>query len=233
MDGDNMAMNKPNFKNRKWKRRLIALGLIFIGLFMLLDFRIRPIIKNYTSYQSHVVAERIINRVVDETLESIQPEYQNFIHLTYGEDGTVASIQTNTINLNKLKTKIGIALNEAMDTIEVQRLSITSGTATGIHVLYGKGFEIPVRMVPIGYSDVQFVSKFSSAGINQTLHQILLLVRIDITVLVPGYNSNIVVETDFILAETVILGKVPDAYTYINSSNTDLINQISDFGAQT
>lgn len=232
MGGDNMAIKKANFKTKKWGRRFISFGLILLGIFLLLDFRIRPIIQNYTAYQSKVVAERILNRAMDDLLETTQPQYQNFINLTYGENGQVSSIQTNTINLNKLKTQVALVMNEAIDTLEVQKLSITSGTASGFHVFYGKGFEIPVRMVPAGYSDTQFISRFTSAGINQTLHQIILKLKIDITIIVPGYNNSVTVETDFIIAETIIIGSVPESYTYINSSDKDLINQISDYGAQ-
>ena len=58
----------------------------------------------------------------------------------------------------------------------------------------------------------RFENDFSAAGINQTRHQIRLNVSVQVLVVIPGRELTAPVNTTVVIAETVIVGKVPELY---------------------
>jgi hypothetical protein len=86
-------------------------------------------------------------------------------------------------------------------------------------LLAGRGPLITVKMQSVGSSTARLVNRFTSAGINQTKHQILLNVDVYVSILLPGFTTATKVSNSFTVAETVIVGSVPDSYTYFDSDD--------------
>ena len=76
----------------------------------------------------------------------------------------------------------------------------------------GKGPAIPVQILSIRNSDASFSSNFTEAGINQTLQQMNMHVSIDVTILVLGKAKSFTICSQVVVAETIIVGDVPDTY---------------------
>ncbi|MFQ8600158.1 MAG: sporulation protein YunB [Oscillospiraceae bacterium] len=87
-------------------------------------------------------------------------------------------------------------------------------------------------MLPAGTVNTQIISQFEEAGINQTNHRIYLKIVCTVTGLIPGYPVNVEVENEFCLAETVVVGRVPESYTHVISDDSELISRLNDYGAQ-
>ena len=96
-----------------------------------------------------------------------------------------------------------------MDTSD---LGIPIGNLILPEFLSGRGPNIPVNIISIRNSDAAFYSNFTEAGINQTLQQILMSVSVDVTVLVLGRTESFTVASQVVVAETVIVGQVPDTF---------------------
>ena len=96
--------------------------------------------------------------------------------------------------------------------ISVSEISIPLGSVVLPSLFAGKGPDLPVRIVSIASSSANFSSVFTSAGINQTLHQILLNSSVTMTVLTPLGTQNVTASSELIAAETVIVGVVPNTY---------------------
>ena len=90
---------------------------------------------------------------------------------------------------------------------------------SGSAFLAGRGPKMPVRMQSTGSCSARFENQFSQAGINQTTHQILLCVDVSVSILLPGFRTGTQVANSYAVAETVIVGDVPDTYTYFDSGN--------------
>jgi sporulation protein YunB len=135
--------------------------------------------------------------------------------------------------INQLKSRAALVINEEIKQIEHHDLNISFGTALGIHMFYGRGPSIPIKLMPKGYADTQILSSFTSAGINQTLHRIILTVATDISAIIPGYTSSVTVQTTFMVAETVIVGNVPEAFTNVLTAQENLVDTLNDFGSVT
>lgn len=214
----------------KIARRLIAVGLILCGVLFLIDIRIRPIVEKTAEYQSRNLAVHIINQAVFDEVSSELFQYQNLINLYYDENGSISSIETNMVNVNKLKTLVTQSINDDIKSISNHELSINIGTVSGIQMLYGKGFTFSFHVEPSGYVETSLVSSFEESGINQTLHRIVLHVETVVSTIIPGYSDEISVEADFVIAETVIVGNVPGNYTRVITGNEDLLSKINDYG---
>lgn len=211
--------------------RLLAVIFIIAGILLLVDMRVRPIIEKTAAYQSKVLATRIINDTVYSELENGDYSYEDLVTVTHNSDNTVSSIESNMVSINKIKAKITKSVNDELGKIDQHDLSLALGTVSGFTSLYNQGPLIPVRVQPEGYVETALISDFKSAGINQTLHRILLTVNVEISAIIPGYTASAYVETTFVIAETVIVGDVPGAYTHVISGSEDLMGIINDYGS--
>lgn len=219
-------------KRHKLGLRLIAAALVIIVIAVLVDVRVRPIIEKTTAYQSKILATRIINDAVYSELESGDFDYAKLVSVIYGENNSITAIESNMVNINKLKAKITKSVNDELADINSQDLSISLGTISGFSAFYNQGPLIPVTLRPEGYVETALISAFESAGINQTLHRILVEINVDISAIIPGYTSSASVRTQFVVAETVIVGSVPEGYTHVISGGEDLMGIINDYGAE-
>ena len=226
-----MTKTERNTKKRAGKGFIIA-GIILFALGFYVDLRIRPLIEKTGEYQCRVMATRIINDVVYGELNSDVYDYENIARLSYGLDGEVKSVTCDAQVINRLKSRSLMLINQEVESLDTGEIGIPLGTASGISLLFGKGPVIPVKLTPKGYTNAVLISEFTSAGINQTLHRIIMEIEIDLTAVIPGYNKTITIKTDYIVAQTIIVGIVPGAYTQIISDNGDLINKISDYRAE-
>ena len=76
----------------------------------------------------------------------------------------------------------------------------------------GRGPDVPVQIIVLTSSRVEFNNSIVTAGINQTKHQINLEVIVDIDILIPWESQSAEVVTEVMIADTIIVGKVPETY---------------------
>ena len=84
---------------------------------------------------------------------------------------------------------------------------------------------------PEGYAQTSVISEFTEAGLNQTRHRIIIQISVVADAVIPGYSSRVPVTTAIVAAETIIVGKIPDAYTHVVAGDTDLVGLLQDYGA--
>ena len=130
---------------------------------------------------------------------------------------------------NRLQTDILDIILTRLAEVSDTELSIPLGTLTGSALLAGRGPRINVRMESVGSSSAHFENAFASAGINQTKHQIMLNVDVSVSILLPGFTTATKVSNAFTVAETVIVGAVPDTYTYFSTSPETYEEDLKDY----
>lgn len=158
-----------------------------------------------------------INDTISRKFAEEDYDYDYFVNLEYGADGSVTAVQTNMARINALSSELLSDIVHAADGGQLS-LSIPVGNVLGSSLLLGKGPEIPVDITMLTSSHVDFKNGLSDAGINQTKHQIKLDVVVDIDVIMPWQTISTQVVSEILIAETVILGDVPD--TYLNWGST-------------
>ena len=158
-----------------------------------------------------------INDAISRKFSGDEYGYDYFVELDYAPDGSVSAVRANMARINSLSSELLSDIVHAADGGELS-LSIPIGNVLGSSLLLGKGPEIPVDITMLSSSHVDFRNELTDAGINQTKHQIKLDVVIDIDVIMPWRTVSTQVVSEILIAETVILGDVPD--TYLNWGNS-------------
>ncbi len=227
-----MTYTQKKSKRVRKKNLLYAIiyTLIFIIIIVAVDYKIRPIIKTMSAYQAKVYSNKIINDAIYEELGKENIVYSNIVNIAYDDKGQVSSLQTDIITLNKIRSRVVKSVINSLKEIDNQEIRIPIGTLTGVQFLSGRGHKVLFKIIPTGYVETSLVNKFDSAGINQTRHQIMLNLKMTITAIIPGYSTTTDITSNVCLAETVIVGIVPDAFTEVTDGD-NLADKIFNYGA--
>ena len=215
---------------RKLGMKLIAVGMVLTGLLVIMDLSFRPIIETVNAYECHEMVTRVINDAVLAELENENADYSKLVNLTTNADGEVISLESNVMNINKLKTRIAQRLEREIERLSEVDIQIRIGTLLGIQLLHGKGFSVGMTVQPMGFATASIISEFSDAGLNQTLHRIVIEIKAEVDAIIPGFSTRVPVKTTIVAAETVIVGRVPNAYTHVVASES-LDGYLNDYGA--
>ncbi len=152
-----------------------------------------------------------VNDKINEKMSEGQYSYDYFVNLQKDKDGSVTAISANMARINTLSSEILQDVIKSTDSGALD-IEIPLGNLLGSNLLLGRGPKIPVKVIMLTSSYSDFKSELLSAGINQTKHQLVLEVRVQIDVLMPWEVRSTEVVTEVIIAETVLVGKVPEAY---------------------
>lgn len=161
-------------------------------------------VKNSTSdLTNDAIAKQIADGVI---------QYDRLVYFEKDLNGRITALKTNMSEVNRLKTDILNIINDEILALDTTDIGVPLGSIFLPELLSGKGPSIPVHILTIRNSDANFVSHFSQAGINQTLHQLTMDVSVDVAVLVLGETSSFTMTSEVVVAETVIVGDVPDTF---------------------
>ena len=140
--------------------------------------------------------------------------YDRIVYFEKDLNGKITAMKTNILEVNRLKAKILALVNQRILELDTSQLGIPIGSLIFPEFFSGKGFRIPVHILSIRNSDAAFSSSFRQAGINQTLHCLTLEVEVDASTLVLGKIEQFSVSSQVAVAETIIVGDVPDTFLH-------------------
>ncbi|MBP3334798.1 MAG: sporulation protein YunB [Ruminiclostridium sp.] len=214
--------------------KLIGTAVILLGFAGILQLMIRPNIINVCEYNSKAVTISLIDDAINERLVDLgeNADYGNLVKLSYTSDGKVASIESNTKLINRIKNDMLTEINDRLMKGETENVDLTVGTLSGIPLFHGSGPTVRMEVEPKGYADAVFISEFTDAGLNQTLHRMIMRTTVSVTAFIPMYSVETKVSGDFLIAETVIVGNVPESFTHVVSDDKDVVDAINDFEAE-
>ena len=222
-----MRKYRKNTKNFKFK--IFCIFIVLLILICIIDSRLRPIIKNMSASQAKTISTFAINEAVSDELSKQNINYDTLVRLFFNSNGNVKSIETNIIKINILKATISTAIQKKLTELNHSEIKIPAGNLIGSDILASRGPKIPIKLTLAGNVLTDIESKFSSAGINQTRHRIMLNVKTNILVIIPGYNASTELNADFCIAETIIVGEVPDSFTNVIGDDQSLPGLINDY----
>lgn len=188
---------------------VVVVACIAILFFIVLHVQLKTHIDAICEYKGKQEATETISREVNTILQTQEEDFSSLITISKDSAGNITSIESNPMQINQLKGKIAAQINESLANLENEEITIALGTLTGANLLTGRGPDVTLKIHQLGAVDVDINSSFSSAGINQTLHRMTLTVHAELSAVVPSHTTHIELETDYILAETVIVGEVP------------------------
>ena len=201
---------------RWWFRRFLRFVLIYLlvtaVLVLLLRRKYDAVMVELTRTQVSNTTSDLINDAIAQQIASGKIQYDRIVYFEKDLNGRITALKTNIGEVNKLKTDTLALINQEILSTEHSQMGIPLGSLFFSELFSGKGPEIPVKILSIRNSDASFESAFTQAGINQTMHQLRMSVQIDVTVLVLGQTIQFTVSSDVVVAETIIVGAVPDTF---------------------
>ena len=200
---------------RKIRRILHLLLAILVAVclgFLMLRSRYRDVIRDLAETKVKNTTSDLTNDAIAKQIAEGIIQYDRIVYFEKDLDGRITALKTNMSEVNRLKTDILNLINDEILALDTSDIGIPLGSLFLPELFSGKGPAIPVRILSIRNSDATFVSKFSQAGINQTLHQLTMVVSVDVAVLVLGQTSSFTVNSEVVVAETVIVGDVPSTF---------------------
>lgn len=187
-----------------------AFSLIFISLLFVFLTRFKPVFEEKVSHIAKTKAVDVINKATDDVFFDISsPE---LVIIDKGEDGKITSVKADTIEINRLKTKLSKSIQEYAENGEESTVYIPIGSLTNFEVLQGFGYRIPVNVSTDGFAKIDFNDEFVSCGINQVKHKIFMTVSVKVSVISSVFTKSETVTSEVPVAETIITGTVPTYY---------------------
>jgi len=207
-------------RKRLRRRKKHPTILLHIGVFLLIatillvfcDTRVRPVIKRKVRDCARTETVTILNRILLKQIDELGIEYSDIAKIHYDSNQNITSIEIDTVSANRFKAAFALSITDALTEIEQFDFSIRLGTLMGPEFLTEQGPEIHFNVLSSEYVQTEILSRFEEAGINQTVHKILLDVSVNICCYFPGYYTSVTVQSELVLAETVIVGTVPNFY---------------------
>ena len=187
---------------------------------LLFHSQLRPALARLAGAQVNNLVVGLVSASVREDAASGALDYSGLISLEKDSAGQITALHSNMAAAEVLRTQVVERLLERLDGLSAQELRIPLGSLTGSALLSGRGPEVPVRILSLSALSADFDNQFTSAGINQTRYQVVLKVHVTVELLLPGGPAETEVTTQVAAAETILLGQVPEHYTYFSQFDT-------------
>ncbi len=207
------AQKHARKKRRKFRLWATLLLLIGLGVLLFVHFqrnvtRVLISISEATMRASTTIA---VNDAVYYTL-SDEMRYEDLVTITRNEAGDIVGVSANALKINKIARDTASISQSNLKNLSLNGIPIPLGALTGIEAFAGLGPSIHFRIIPVSSVSCDFFSEFESVGINQTKHSIYLNVIADISIVMPSRTENFAVTTEILVGESIIVGRIPDAY---------------------
>ncbi len=189
--------------------------LVAASVIALLEAKLRPVVAEIASAQAQNTMTAVVEGAVTADLAARNVSYADFITIQRDGGGAITALTTDMARMNLLRAELTAAILESIAGVDVSDIEVPLGSLFDLEPLWAKGPSLRARAMTVGTVRTEFDSQFTSAGVNQTLHRIWLEVDVPMTLLLPGGEVETALHTRLCVAETVIVGKVPDTYLQV------------------
>jgi len=173
-------------------------------------FFVNPIVVAASRAKIEAMTVKAVNHAVS-SIVSIGT-YRELTDIRYDANGKITSISANMMQMNGMSSDIALASQGYLELFATTGIPVPIGTFSGFPIITGKGPDVNLRVVPVGATNVRFDSQFTSAGINQTHHRIVLKVRTLVNLIMPLGSRHVEAEIEALLCESIIIGEVPEFF---------------------
>jgi len=203
-------------RRTRFRWPLAAVLLICLALAVYMNMRVGPLVRQLAEATVSNRASSIVNDAIEKQMADDSIDYHNIVFLEKDINGNITALKTNIAQINRLKTQTLAAVDRLLLDLDISQIGLPLGSLILPEFFSGTGPVLPVRVVSVSNSEADFRNVFTAAGINQTAHQIMLDVTIIMTVLTPVGTQSVSATSSVVVAETVIVGKVPNSFVDLN-----------------
>lgn len=203
---------------------ILIITLTVVYLFSIVERNLHPTIVQMAESKANLIANEAIHKVLyEKVLADIN--YSDLIHVHKDTQQRITMMQANTIKISRIVSQANLEIKDSLRHLEDETFDIPLGQALDSQILANYGPKIKVKIVPVGTVDVRFRDGFEEAGINQVRHILYLDIKTTVKIVVPLVTKDIAVDNRIPIAETIIVGDVPQTYFGLSNDNmNDIID---------
>ncbi len=199
------------------RRKMLPLAALLLVIALItgvlaVENNLTRVVLRLAQAQARAMAVRVLNESAAELLAT-GVTYDTLMHVSTAADGQVRLIQANTPEMNRLASRVSLLAQEKLLERRDSTVSVPLGSAVGLTLFAGSGPKLPVRVMPVGSVHAAFHTDFQTAGINQTRHRISLTLTAQVQLVIPTGAQTVEVSTQVAMAESIIVGEVPETFT--------------------
>ncbi len=212
-----LRKNLPDKKFlNKIKKYLIITGFLIIGLIYIFESQIEPFEEKCVLKQAKSISNTMINNAILNATDELKYTYSDLAKVKYSDNDEVKAITTVSENINNLKSKVLLNIQNDLDKNEMYYFTLPLGAYTQLTLINNWGPDVEINFRLSGSAKCKIESRFDSAGLNQTVHHIYMVVTTNITVMTPSFTKEKVYKSDYEIAQTVIVGNIPNTFADID-----------------
>lgn len=196
---------------------LTACTVILAAGVLLAERNLTRVVLSLAQAQARAMAVQVLNQSAAELLSTGGVTYDSLMTVVRDESDQVRLIQANTPELNRLASQVSLLAQEKLLEKGDQSVKVPLGSALGLTLFGGAGPKIEVRVLPVGSVHAEFHTDFQTAGINQTRHRVTLMLTAQVQLVIPTGAQKVEVSTQVAMAESIIVGEVPDTFTDVGN----------------
>ena len=197
-------------KKRHLKLKLTLTAMLLVAASIYIDICLRPVVITVAQYRVQSLISKAVNNAIISVMDDTDYSYSQLVDIEKNEKQEILSVNYNSLHINKLRSELVKATIEETQKLPVTNLYIPIGNITSIDILQNKGPKLKFTITPSSYVEADVESVFQNTGINQINHQIFIILKVTANALIPNYSTSVYSENKVCVAETVIIGKVPD-----------------------
>ena len=203
-------VRKDFVKHSIRKNKLFFVLLILTIIFIFADSRIRPQVVTLARYKVQSLVSQAANQAIIEQMELSPLSYGDLITVQRNEAGEITLLSYNALEVNRLKSQITSTVISKVQMMEKADIYIPLGSLTNLDILNNKGPLLHFVVTPTAYVETDIESEFETTGINQVCHRIFIILKMSASALIPNYSTDVNFSTRVCVAQTIIVGKVPE-----------------------
>ena len=216
-----MKEKKKMSRARKIIRMAVILALVGAALFLSLEKNLEAVILDLAHARAEAIAVEYINEAVQAVIRE-GVTYGDMMTVQTDAQGRVTLIQANAARMNELATATALRAQERLESVEAQSVDIPLGAALGIPFFSAMGPKVQVRILPVSAVTAAFSTEFESAGLNQSRHKIYLSLETTVRLVIPTGARQAQVSSQVLIAESIIVGEVPQSYVNVPEMDDSL-----------
>lgn len=215
---------------KKGRRVLAVLVLAAVGAALFAASRqMHRVFMEYAANVCEDSAIQEINNLMQDEVFSDPETYENMVILERDSENHVTALRTDVIAIGQIKAELVNGLFDRLEDLEQTTVEVPLGSVFAPNFFSGMGPVVDVGMAGLTQMEAEFVSAFSSAGINQTRHNIIIEIHAGFRILTPFGGEDREIVSRYPVTDTVIVGTVPERYTYIDDLGSGLLGEVSDY----
>ncbi|HIS77494.1 MAG TPA: sporulation protein YunB [Candidatus Merdivicinus excrementipullorum] len=222
-------MRKKTAALKRFHRYIFLAAALLAGIALIWESRVRPAARELAETYAVQAAQQAMSRGVSEYLAS---ETGSLLQVETGAENVVRFVETDMAQVNRIKLGVTETILQNFQEMPRQEVKIPLGLLMGSQMFSGLGPDLTCRFYPHGSFQIRLESRFEEAGVNQTRYQLMLCTEAKVTSLLAGTSADVSVPTEYLLAETILAGEVPENYTRVLTTGEEFISELNDYQAE-